>query len=449
MTSGREAPQPLASQQGADRAPSYVHGPRDAMTAAESEVRRRIDERGAITFAEFMNLALYWPRGSYYSTGDPIGPGGDYYTSPQGHPVFASLLAVQLFQMWQLLDRPDPFTVVELGAGNGLLGRDLAACWESLPCEPPPSLRYVCLDRRPGPGLEDNTGDGSPASRISRVAASGIPLQPVVGCILSNEYLDAFPVHQVTMTPDGPQEVYVVLEDGQLATRLGPPSTPALAARLQALDIDLAEGQTAEICLRLDGWAEQVSASLARGFVLTVDYGRPAAELYSPELRRRGTLTTYYRHAQLDAPLSHVGRQDITAQVDFTSVIHAGRRKGLEPLGLDTQGRFLRRLGLTRMQQRLAALDLPQYAAQANRAGMLDLARQGGLGDFKVLCQGKGVGAPYLWGFTSSAEAAELAEQLPVPLLTAQHLSLLEGRYGEAVPQWQEYQLDLDALTGE
>ena len=146
---------------------------------------------------------------------------------------------------------------------------------------------------------------------------------------------------------------------------------------------------------------------MERGFVLTVDYGRPAAELYSPELRRRGTLTTYYRHAQLDAPLQHVGRQDITAQVDFTSVIDAGRRNGLDLLGLDTQGRFLRRLGLTRMQQRLAALDLPQYAAQANRAGMLDLARQGGLGDFKVLCQGKGVGAPELWGFTPSAEAAE------------------------------------------
>ena len=418
------------------------------MTPAESEVRRRIDERGAVTFAEFMDLALYWPRGGYYSSGDPISPSGDYYTSPQVHPVFATLLAFQLFQMWQLLDRPDPFTVVELGAGNGLLGRDLVACWENLPCKPPPSLRYVCLDRRAGPGLEDEAGNNRTAA-VSRVAASGIPLQPFVGCILSNEYLDAFPVHQVTMTPDGLQEVYVALEDSQLALRQGQPSTPALATRLQALDIELAGGQTAEICLGLDGWAEQVSASLERGFVLTVDYGRPASELYSPELRRRGTLTTYYRHAQLDSPLQHVGRQDITAQVDFTSVVDAGRRNGLDCLGMDTQGRFLRRLGLTRMQQRLAALDLPQYTAQANRAGMLDLARRGGLGDFLVLCQGKGVGAPELWGFSPSGEAAELVDQLPVPLLTPSHLSLLEGRFGELVPQWQEYQLDLDALTGE
>lgn len=418
------------------------------MTLAECEVRRRIEDRGAITFAEFMDLALYWPRGGYYSSGDPIGPGGDYYTSPQVHPVFAALLAVQLFQMWQLLDRPDPFTVVELGAGNGLLGRDLSACWESLPCKSPPSLRYVCLDRRAAPGIEADLGNDPSAAEVSRVAASSIPLQPVVGCFLSNEYLDAFPVHQVAMTPDGLLETYVVLKDGQLVMGLGPPTTPALAARLQALDIELLEGQTAEICLRLDDWAEQVAASLDRGFVLTVDYGREAGDLYSTELRQRGTLTTYYQHTQLDAPLRHVGRQDITAQVDFTSVIDAGQRNGLDVLGMDTQERFLRRLGLSNMHQRLAALDLPQYAAQANRAGMLDLARPGGLGDFKVLCQGKGVGKPDMWGFTSSAEAAEVAEQLPVPLLTPRHLSLLEGRYAAPVPQWQEYQLDLDGLTG-
>ena len=120
------------------------------MTPAESEVRRRIEERGFITFAEFMDLALYWPRGGYYSSGDPIGPGGDYYTSPQVHPVFATLLAVQLFQMWELLDRPDPFTVVELGAGNGLLGRDLAACWGQ-PAPANPRRRFATSAWTAGP----------------------------------------------------------------------------------------------------------------------------------------------------------------------------------------------------------------------------------------------------------------------------------------------------------
>ena len=404
----------------------------------EAEIRRRIGARGAITFAEFMELALFWPRGGYYLSGEPIGHAGDFYTSPQVHPVFGKLLAIQLLQMWELLDRPDPFTVVELGAGNGLLCRDVLACLDDLPDGFTRSLRYVCLERRAIPGVEAAIPDDRPTAMVSRVAASGIPFQQVVGCFLSNEYLDSFPVHQVTMCREGLREVYLIQEGDELGTYLGEPSTPALAARLMALGIELTEGQTAEISLGLDTWAEEVGASLAAGFVLTVDYGRQAAELYSPEQRYRGTLTTYYRHTQLDAPLRHVGHQDITAQVDFTSLIDLGRRNGLESLGIVTQGRFLRHLGLSRMQQRLAGLNLPQYAAQANRSGMLDLARPGGLGDFKVLCQGKGVGRPDLWGFRPSIEASALGDQVPVPLLTPQHLSLLEGRYPAPVSPWEE-----------
>ena len=406
---------------------------------AETEIRKRIEERGAITFAEFMELALFWSQGGYYLSGDPIGHAGDFYTSPQVHPVFGMLLAIQLFQMWELLDCPDPFTVVELGAGNGLLCRDLAGSADDLPDEFASSLRYVCADRRPLSGTEATLPDDHPTAKVSRIAASGIPFQRVVGCFLSNEFLDSFPVHQVVMCPEGLREVYVTQQGSELGTCLQEPSTPAIAARLEALKIDLADGQTAEICLGMDPWAEDIARSLDAGFTMTVDYGQLAAELYSPELRHRGTLTTFYRHNQLDAPLRYVGCQDITAQVDFTSVIEEGRRNGLETIGLETQGRFLRNLGLSRMQQRLANMDLPQYAAQANRAGMLDLARPGGLGDFKVLAQAKGVGRADLWGFSPSVEASALADRIPVPLLTPDHLSLLQGRYPAPETQWEEY----------
>ena len=405
----------------------------------EAEIHRRIGERGAITFAEFMELALFWPHGGYYLSGEPIGPAGDFYTSPQVHPVFGTLLAIQLFQMWELLDHPDPFTVVELGAGNGLLSRNVLVCSDALPDQFGRSLRYVCLDRRAVAGVEAASADNRPAAMVSRVAASGIPFRRVIGCFLSNEYLDSFPVHQVTMCPEGLRELCVIREGDKLGTCLGEPSTPALAARLEALQIELTAGQTAEICLDLNTWAEALTASLEAGFILTVDYGQQAAELYSPERRYRGTLTTFYRHTQLDAPLRHVGHQDITAQVDFTSVIDAGRRNGLESLGIVTQGRFLRNLGLSRMQGRLARLNLAQYPAQANRAGMLDLARPGGLGDFKVVAQAKGVDRPDLWGFKPSIEVSARADQVPVPLLTPQHLSLLESRYPAPVRQWEEY----------
>ena len=389
-----------------------------------------------------METALFWPRGGYYSMGDAGDTPQDYYTSPQAHPAFGALLAVQVYQMWDLLGRPDPFWAVELGAGNGLLGQDFTVAARRLPGGFGESLRYVCVDRHP-------PVTGGPASPLGlapggtdTVAASGTPFRQTQGCFLSNELLDSFPVHQVRMRPEGLQEVYVTPGEGGLTAVLGGPSTPALASRLEDLGIELAEGQTAEINLGLEGWASGVAASLDRGFVLTIDYGHLAPELYSPERRGRGTLTTFYRHTQLDAPFRYVGRQDITAQVDFTSVTNAGRRSGLDLLGLTTQAEFLQRLGLGRLQQRLASQGLPQDAADANRAGMLDLARRGGLGDFKVLVQGKGVGTPKLRGLEPATGEETPSEALALPLLTGRHLWLTRGRYPggefESEPQWLE-----------
>ena len=413
----------------------------------EEEIRRRIRQRGAISFAEFMDLALFWPMGGYYMGADPIGPTGDYYTSPLAHPAFGALLAIQLYQMWRLLACPEQFTVAEVGAGNGLLCRDLIDYSTHLPASYRRSLRYICLDRRVAAGVEGGLANTDGMPLVGRAAARALPLKPFQGCILSNEFLDSSPVHQVRVQHGRLQEVYVSLEDDELVETLGKPSTQELAARLEALGVELSEGQTAEINLGLDAWAKGAAAALETGFVLTIDYGHAAAELYSKERRFRGTLTTFYSHTQTDAPFRHVGRQDITAQVDFTSVINAGSRAGLDPLGFILQGRFLGNLGLGPLRRRLASLGLPAGEVEANRAGMLDLARTGGLGDFKVLAQGKGVGNPALWGFGPSAhtgltldeEVLALVERLPVPLLTHQHLSVLKGRYPHAGLDYDGY----------
>ena len=393
--------------------------------SAESEIRRRIQERGErgkITFAEFMEVALYWPEGGYYSGREPVGAGGDYYTSPAVHPVFGALLAVQLHQMWRLMDRPSPFTVLEPGAGNGLLCRDIVSYAALLPDGFASSLRYVCLDRRPAGPIES----GLP--RTSRVLAEGTPFRGLRGCVLSNEYLDAYPVHQVVMAGDGLKEVYVGLEDGKLVELTGEPSDPGLAGRLDGLGITLAEGQTAEINLGLDRWSRDVAAALDRGFVLTIDYGRTAQDLYDPLQRLRGTLVTYHQHVQTDSPLTRIGRQDITAQVDFTAAARAGEGAGLDTLGLVAQRDFLSNLNLDHFQRHLRDYNLSPRQVQSNRAGILDLVRPGGLGDFKVLAQGKNVGRPALWGLEQSPEATPLVESLPVPALTSHHLSLPDGR---------------------
>ncbi|MFB3120438.1 MAG: class I SAM-dependent methyltransferase [Stenotrophomonas maltophilia] len=439
-------------------------------SGAAAEIERRIRRRGRITFAEFMEVALFWPQGGYYLGRSPIGASGDYYTSPSVHPAFGALLAVQLLQMWYLMGRPHPFTVVEMGAGNGLLARDILSYSSHLLPEFRRSLRYVCMDFRAVAGLEaalpsfqhEPTENAPRASRIAAAVPAagvgpdspsgsqgllyGIPLSGVRGCILSNELLDAFPVHQVKVRRGMLQEVYVALQNHQLVETLGDPSCSELRGRLESMGVELAEGQVAEINLGIDRWAGEIASALESGFVLTVDYGKTATQLYSAEERPDGTLTTYYRHTQTDDPFRHVGSQDITAQVDFTAVVQAGRAHGLSMLGYTRQSDFLRSLGLGDWQRRLGGLNLSQQQTQANRAGILDLARIGGLGDFKVLAQGKNVGKPSLWGFNSVPDQAHQGgsarpEGLPVPLLTRDHLPFLEGRYPRA-----EAEINLEKL---
>ncbi len=430
---------------------------------AETEIRGRIRQRGSITFAEFMDVALYWPRAGYYSRGSldtgPFGSTGDYYTSPMVHPAFGALLAVQLYQFWQWLECPDPFCVVELGSGNGQLCRDILAAVVDFPAGFSNCLQYLCLDRSGGHDLRD-----IPAA--SPIRANGVPLRNLRGCILSNELLDAFPVHQVRVENGELREVCIAEagetkdEPGPLVEILGEPSNPALAARLDALGLALAEGQTAEISLGLDGWVQSVADALDAGFLLTIDYGRTAEELYSAELRPRGTLTTFYRHVQTDAPLRHIGDQDITAQVDFTSIVNAGRRTGLAPLGYTTQRQFLQNLGLDDFRRRLTMQSgsappglvegatprlgaVDRLQAADNRTGLLALARPDGLGDFKALVQGKNLPAasggdwPVLWGLKPSEEALKLVGSLPVPLLTDRHISLPQGWSQPAIQEFE------------
>ena len=409
---------------------------------AENEIHRRIKKSGVITFAEFMDLALYWPGGGYYARGDdPIGTYGDFYTSPLSHPAFGSLISLQLFQMWRLMGRPVPFTVVELGAGNGLLCRDLAKYSKNLPDNFPDTLRYICLDVDSHPGFEKELTASGEFTAISRLAAdaygwgrsnpqAGLPLAKFQGCVLSNELLDALPVHQAVLQGGRLLESYVTWDHGELVIIHDEPSTPRLQQRLDELDLKLSEGQTVEICLGLTDWAKTVSESLEAGFVLTVDYGRKAKELYSNRDRDRGTLTTFHQHTQTDAPFRRIGAQDITTQVDFTSVINEGWKYELAPIGYSTQFEFLINLGIRRWQRDLTSLKISQAEANVNRAGMANLVRHGGLGDFKVLAQSKGLEDLPLWGFQTNAQPPELElllESLPLPLMGPDHLKISQG----------------------
>ncbi len=399
-------------------------------TRAEQEIRLRIAKRGKITFAEFMELALYHPVDGYYA-GERIGAEGDYYTSSIVHPAFGALICIQLHAMWEALGRPSQFHAVEVGAGTGLLARDIVEYSRHLPGGFRDALRYVAVDRTPSTPL-DSGPRLSPGQALRRndggrwVTGSALPFAGLVGCVLSNELLDSFPVHRFEIEGGAVREVYVTLSDAAFAETLDEPSTPLLAQRVSQLN--LIEGFRGEVNPGIAPWAAEVVRALDRGFVLTIDYGYEAGELYS-EKRPRGTLQTYLRHTQGADPYRSVGRQDLTAHVDFSVVLAEGKAAGLRPLALQTQSRFLRSLGLDGWMRRLRAERLPQQEHDANMMAMRDLVRPDGLGGFKVLAQEKGTG---VGDRDQLASDSALVSGLPVPLLRPEHIRLLEGRYPHA-----------------
>ncbi len=410
-------------------------------SSVEEVLKRRIADRGPIPFAEFMELALYWPHGGYYPQARFGDYAGDFFTAPAAHPAFGALLCLQLEEMWRLLDCPPRFTIVEQGAGGGLLARDIRRYAGHLEPRFHRAIRYIAIERRPPARPVRDTAavasepTGTPVEWIQSV---GLPLHGITGCVLSNELLDVFPVHRVTVHQGRLQEIYVGLKDGRFIEVMGEPSTTALGDRLQEEGVTLAENQRAEVCLALEPWIQQVTACLKRGFVLTIDYGHTAQTLYAPE-RLRGSLRCFYQHTMSMNPYVRVGDQDITSHVDFTAVMALGQRHGLANLGLERQATFLANLGLGTLQRRLAGSDLGQRERDANRMGMLELARAGAMGEFKVLVQSTGVGTPKITGLEGASPPwSERLRELTLPLLEEEHLQLMEARYPHTAWEWEE-----------
>jgi SAM-dependent MidA family methyltransferase len=375
-------------------------------------IRDEIARRGPITFARFMELALYAPGVGYYMRdAERIGPRGDYYTSSNLHPLFGELVAKQLAQMAGQLGA-GPVTIIEQGAGRGALAFDVVHALARAPDLP--AWTYLIVEKSPSMiARQQRLLDPLPAS--GRVAwADALPSEPLDGCVLSNELVDAFPVHRVVRKGGALKEIFVDAAGEGLAERLDAPSTPDLGAYLDRVGVTLVEGQHAEINLAAIHWMGAVGRSLRRGFVLTIDYGYPADELYDPS-RRRGTLLAYHRHRANEAFYERIGRQDLTAHVDFTTLAWAGRAASLEVEGFADQTSFLLGLGAHEAAERLlahAADEAERERTLASIRGLLDPHDMGRL--FKVLIQRKGVPPGRLLGLTlGSGGAGRLAAATP------------------------------------
>ena len=327
-----------------------------------THLRARIRNEGPLSFRDFMEEALYHPEFGYYnSTRNPIGRQGDFYTSSDLDPIFGKLLARKFAQMASALGvSPEAFTIVELGAGRGLLARQILEHHH---------FPYRILER-------------SAAMRErQRGSLQGLDVEwletlptGITGCVFSNEFFDALPVRRVICRNGALREIHVTSEFSEVEGDLQEP-----------LDITLLEGQLADINTDARQWIKRIGASLDRGYHLAIDYGYQDREFYA---RPRGTLMCYWRHQAVEDPYLRIGEQDITAHVNFSDLIREGAAVGLTTEEFKTQMDFLVQLGVLKELEALMPADTAEAIQRVMAVKKLVLP--GGMGErFKVLVQRK------------------------------------------------------------
>jgi len=358
-------------------------------------IRAEIEAGGPITFARFMELALYEPGHGYYRRPE-AGPGraGDYLTAPEAHPIFGASIGHLLEQAWDAMGRPSPFVITEPGAGTGALAAGLLGGLRDLGSPMLAAVRYRAVEVEPArlAAFRDRLA----ADGLDGYVEAGDPpaIRVETGAVVANEVLDALPVHRVVGRAGGIRELLVgVADNGGFEAVEARPTTPALAERLAGEGVTLAEGQVTEVCLAVDEWLAGAVRHLAAGVLVLVDYADEPAALHDPT-RPTGTLRAFARHAVGGDPFRHIGRQDLTATVDLAAVRAAADRTGLDRLAETTQAELLAAVGTPALTD--AWLRRPGAGLQDAlllRSALMRLMDTRGMGGFRVLVFGRGLPA--------------------------------------------------------
>jgi SAM-dependent MidA family methyltransferase len=365
-----------------------------------------------ITFAEYMDTVLYHPQYGYYATQQPqIGAAGDFFTSPHLGADFGEMLAEQLVEMWEILGYPNTFTLVEMGAGQGILAVDILNYLSKRYPEFLKTINYIIIEKSPSLKAEQRSilqRQINASISIEWCELSDIPNDSITGCFFSNELVDALPVHRVVIQDHQLQEVYIRAYrsassplypiDVKFTETVGNLSTPKIKEYFKQAEIDLlsdiyGEGYRTEVNLNALKWIKTVAEKMHQGFIITIDYGYPAQRYYN-QARRSGTLQCYYQHSHHNDPYINIGRQDITAHVDFTALEKQGKLSGLEIIGSTQQALFLMALGLgDRIASIAQSTNTSISETLRRREALHSLINPMGLGNFIVLIQSKNITA--------------------------------------------------------
>jgi SAM-dependent MidA family methyltransferase len=341
-----------------------------------------------------MEQALYHPELGYYSTTKRrIGRTGDFYTNVSVGAVFGEVLAAQLLQMWEILDRNIPFTIVEQGAEEGQLAFDILSAIRSQGGRSMADLNYVIVEPQPAKKQQQQIRLCEPfpksASWVSRIA----DLKPISGAFISNELVDAFPVKVIEFRKGDWSELLVDAKPAGFELVSTDRVDPELRIALNRLPMPESQPYRTEISLLSEKWVSEVASKLLNGFLLTIDYGFSRDEYYKPE-RTEGTLTAYSQHRRIANPLADPGNIDITAHADFTLLAEAGINAGLKLSGFTDQHHFMVGAAESRLRDLEKEITLGGLspAHSAFLAGYRSLMHPGTMGmAFKYLLMTKGV----------------------------------------------------------
>jgi SAM-dependent MidA family methyltransferase len=349
-----------------------------------------IRSHGPITFDAYMEACLYHPLYGYYTKAEQQ-PRRDYFTSVDAGPLFGRLLARQFQEMWRVTGRQDGFCLVEAGAATGQLANQVLDFIAEIFPEFYEALRFIAVERSSARRAAQTKSMEAHSARGKFLPQEELPDKITCGCIFSNELIDAMSVHRLIQEGNELREMYVGLGKNGFCDEMGPLSSTALKEYLSEQNIRLKEGQQAEVNLAACRWIEEAARKLERGFVITIDYGHEAKELYD-ERHMRGTLLAYERHRASEDWFRAPGEQDLTTHVNFSALDSYGRRNGLVRTGLTSQSNFLLSLARHGNFADLKSEELSEAEKTQRRLLFKTLINPEGMGEtFQVLIQHKGV----------------------------------------------------------
>jgi SAM-dependent MidA family methyltransferase len=309
-------------------------------SSLDSLIRERIQRGGPVPFPWFMEQALYHAEYGYYARpGIRIGRQGDFYTNVSTGRLFGHILAAQIVEMWVSLGRPVDFKIIEQGAEDGQLAIDILSAIEE-GTGPPLQCSYIIIE--PFPAKQ-----AAQRNHLERRFRTGVQwivaldsLKVINGVFISNELLDAMPVHLLEYKQSQWYERYVTCSPKEFQFVSLPIESPEVAEAAGGLPLPPHSPYLTEINLNAGRWIKEIRSSLDRGFILIVDYGYPRDEYYKPD-RTEGTLACYSRHRRSFDPLANPGEKDITAHIDFTSLAESAEKANLHVQGYTDQHHFI------------------------------------------------------------------------------------------------------------